>query len=114
VDPSTLHALMSSLTVETIVTFFTAVAFIVLYSVVAPWWRSPLGRNVVALDASISMTLLPSVVHHFFGVSAALDPVFTWFTVISFGLVPCVIAWRAWILLRIQLGRHDSDDTYQT
>lgn len=108
-SPSVLQALVRATTVETIVAFCAAVAFIVLYSVIAPWWRSPLGRNVVALDASISLTLLPGVVHHFFGVSTALDPYFAWFTVLAFGAVPLVIAWRAWILCRIQFGATGGD-----
>lgn len=103
-SPTTLRLLIHVTTVETMVAFFAAVAFIILYSAIAPWWRSPLGRNVVALDASISLTLLPSVIHHTFGVSTALDPIFTWFTVAAFAAVPLVIAWRAWILCRIQFG----------
>jgi hypothetical protein len=104
VNPHTLMALVHATTVETIVAFCAAVAFIALYSAIAPWWRSPLGRNLVALDGSISLTLLPSVVHHTLGVSSADSAFFAWFSVVAFGLVPCVIVWRAYILLRIQFG----------
>lgn len=103
-SPGTLQAIMHATTIETIVAFFAAVAFIALYTAIAPWWRSPLGRNLVALDGSISLTLLPSVLHHALGVSSADTPAFAWFTVCAFALVPCVIAWRAWILCRIQFG----------
>lgn len=108
-NPSTLQAIMHATTVETIVAFCAAVAFIALYSAIAPWWRSPLGRNLVALDASISLTLLPSVLHHALGVSSADTPAFAWFTVLAFGFVPVVIVWRAWILCRIQFRRPGSD-----
>lgn len=92
-------------TVEVIITFCTSIAFIVLYSVLAPWWRSPLGRNLIAFDAVLSLTLLPSVIHHALGATSAEDTAFAWFTVSAFAAVPVVIGWRAVIMIRMQLDR---------
>jgi hypothetical protein len=95
-------------TVESIVTFCASLAFIVLYSLVAPWWRSALGRNLVAFDATLALTLLPSVIHHAFGATSAESTFFAWFTITAFALVPCVITWRAVIMVRMQLDpSHD-------
>lgn len=105
-SPQALAFVMSVQAGEVIATFICSLLFIVLYSVVAPWWRYPLGRNLVAFDAALSLTLLPSVVHHTFGVSSALSAPFAWFTLVSFATVPCVIVWRAVIMLRMQLGQH--------
>lgn len=106
----TLRFIMSVQADEVVITFFASIGFIVLYTILAPWWRSPLGRNLVAFDAALSLTLLPSVVHHTFGVNSALSPAFAWFTVGAFAAVPLVIVWRAWILLRVQVGWQDDTE----
>lgn len=107
-SPGALSLVQALQTDEIVVTFCASLAFIALYTAVAPWWRSPLGRNLVAFDASLSLTLLPAVVHHAFGFRSAEDVVFAWFTVVAFALVPCVIVWRAVILLRMQRSHlHD-------
>ena len=97
-------------TVETIVTFCTSIAFIAIYTLLAPWWQSMIGRSIVALDAALSLTLLPSVIHHLFGATSAESTFFAWFTLTAFAMVPCVIVWRAVILIRIQLrGKPDEE-----
>lgn len=107
-NPQTLRLIVDLTIDETMVAFFAALGFILLYTIVAPWWKSALGWSIVALDGSIALTLLPSVIHHWAGVSTADAPVFAWFTVGAFALVPMVIAWRAWILVRLQI-RHRQD-----
>jgi len=109
-SPSTLAFIMSVQADEVVITFFASIGFIVLYTVLAKWWLSPLGRNLVAFDSALSLTLLPSVVHHTFGVSSALSPAFAWFNVGAFAAVPLVIVWRAWILLRVQVGWQDDTE----
>lgn len=99
-----LHLIMSLQVGVVVATFCCSVAFVVLYTVVARWWQSPLGRNLVAFDSALSLTLLPSVLHHAFGISSSLSEPFAWFTLAAFATVPCVIVWRAVILLRAQLG----------
>jgi hypothetical protein len=107
-SPGALSLVMSVQAAEVLTTFFCSLAFIALYTVVAPWWRNPLGRNLVAFDASLSLTLLPSVIHHTFGPSAASSAFFGWFTVVAFAMVPCVIIWRAVIMVRMQRAHlHD-------
>lgn len=109
-SPQMLNLIVSIQADEVVATFCCSLAFIALYTLVAKWWRSPLGRNLVAFDASLSLTLLPSVVHHAFGVSSALSEPFAWFTLGAFAAVPCVIVWRAVILVRMQLGGLHEDD----
>jgi hypothetical protein len=104
VTPGTLSLIQHAQIAVTIVAFCTTVGFIVLYSVVARWWESALGRCIVALDGSVALTLLPSVLHHAFGWSTIGTPFFAWFSLVSFSAVPLVVAWRGWILLRIQFG----------
>lgn len=108
-SPASLRTVQSITTALVVITFFTSVAFVLLYTVIAPWWRSPLGRNLIAFDSALSLTLLPSVIHHITGTSSAESPFFAWFTVGAFAAVPCVIVWRAVILIRTQLDRKPDD-----
>lgn len=109
-SPQMLNLIISIQADEVVITFCASVGFIVLYTLVARWWRSALGRNLVAFDSALSLTLLPAVLHHAFGVSSALSEPFAWFTLAAFAAVPCVIVWRAVILLRAQLGGLHEDD----
>jgi hypothetical protein len=104
VNPSTLSLIQQAQIIITVIAFCTTVGFIVLYSVVAKWWQNTLGRCIVALDGAVALTLLPGVIHHWFGVSSADTPFFAWFSLVSFAAVPLVVAWRGVILLRIQFG----------
>jgi hypothetical protein len=94
-------------TIETTATFLASLAFVIIYSITARWWRSALGRNLVAFDSALALTLLPSMVHHFFGVNTVNNAGFAWFTLIAFGFVPIVIVWRTAILIRLQLKGND-------
>jgi hypothetical protein len=108
VSPGTLDVIVHTTTIEVIATFCAAVGAILVLWAVAPWWRSAIGRNALAMDSALALTLLPSVIHHALGVSSADTPLFAWFSVISFGLVPIVIVWRVVLILRIQI-KHEND-----
>lgn len=84
-----------------------AVAFCVLYHLVAPWWRSELGRHIMTYSAVVAAVLTLSVVRMIGG--ASLDtPWFGVLRLVVFGGVPAALLWRIVILLRIQRrgGRH--------
>lgn len=79
-----------------------ATSFVVLYWVTAPWWRSPMGRNVQALMFVIALVLDLSVVRIF--VPGSVD--LLWFNIlrlIVFAFVPVVLGWRLWLLWRVQV-----------
>lgn len=48
--------------------FWSAAAFIVYYSLLAPWWRNPVGHMIVFLDFAIVCALLGDILHLEFGV----------------------------------------------
>lgn len=108
--PGTLATIQYAQATIIVITFVASLAFVALYSAVARWWLSPWGRNIVALDSALALTLLPSVIHHTFGVNTVDSPFFAWFTLGSFALVPVVIVWRMAILLGRQLRRRPSPD----
>lgn len=78
----------------------SAVLFVAVYSLLAPWWHNPLGRTIVALDGGIILTLLPHMLRLVLGVNEA-GTFYAWFEFLAFMLVPASILWRTWILLRI-------------
>jgi hypothetical protein len=88
----------------TTVAFFAAIAFIILYTVLAAWWRSSLGRSIVALDAAVALTVAPSVLHFLFGVTSLQSETFAYFTLGAFTCIPLIIVWRGWMLWRLQVG----------
>ena len=80
--------------------FWAALIFISTYTVLAPWWRTSIGRTIVAMDAGIMLTLLPAVLHLYLGVSEG-SPSYAWFTLCAFLLVPSSILWRTWVMVRV-------------
>jgi hypothetical protein len=81
--------------------FLAALLFIGVYSAVAPWWRSAIGRALVIMDAGIAMTLLPLVLHVVFGL-AEVSVFYAWFEIGALALVAGSTLWRTWIVVRVQ------------
>jgi hypothetical protein len=89
--------------IATLSAFFACVLFVIVYTAVAPWWRTPMGRNIVSLDLVTALALLPSALHWIFSITVYFSEWYAWFSYSAVGLVPVVIAWRAVILVRLQL-----------
>jgi hypothetical protein len=80
--------------------FYSALGFVVLYSTMAPWWRSPMGRMIVALDFAIVLTLLPDILMQDFGADLPAQVTLR-LTAAGIGTVVVTIISRAWLLGRI-------------
>lgn len=81
-----------------------ATAFVIVYALTAPWWRSEFGRNVQALMFAIALVLDLSVVRIF--VPGSVD--LAWFNILRlvvFALVPVVLGMRLWLLVKVQVLR---------
>lgn len=88
---------------NTLVVLTTALAwlFVVLYHLAAPWWRSEAGRNLMSMMGVIAAVLSLSTVRIVAG--AGIDaPWFIWLRTAVFAATPVVIAWRTWMLWRVQ------------
>lgn len=90
--------------IVTLAAFFSAIGFIALYSFVAPWYKSTLGRSIVALDTAVALTVFPSVLHFLFGVTSLQSEAFAFFTLAAFSAIPIIIIWRGWLLWQLQTG----------
>jgi hypothetical protein len=96
--------------IDVLIAFCASVAFVVGYTFIAPWWRYEVGRTMAALDIGISLTLFPSVLHHWFGV-AVNTPFFAWYQDMSLLLVAGIALWRLWVVFRVQQdARHNSQE----
>lgn len=88
-----------------------ATAFVVLYWVTAPWWRTDIGRNIMSLMFAIAAVLDLSVIRVFAPVTADM----LWFSVLRlvvFALVPVVLGMRLWLLWKVQIrDRRRNDKT---
>ena len=81
--------------------FFSSVLFLVGYSVLAPWWRHPVGRAVASLDAGLTFALLPAALHQLFGLSL-ISMFFAWYYGGSLFLVAGITLWRLVVIWTVQ------------
>jgi len=98
--------------VSAIVAFFSTLTFLVGYSLLAPWWRSPVGRAVASLDMALLLALLPSALHLLFGLNVSY-PWFAWYYGGSLFLVSAITLWRLAVIWVVQhdalVARDDGD-----
>lgn len=81
--------------------FFSSLVFIVGYSILAPWWRHPVGRAVASLDVGLTFALLPSALHQLFGLSL-ISMFFAWYYGCTLFLVAAITLWRLVVIWTVQ------------
>lgn len=79
----------------------TVIAFIVIYTLLAPWWRNVLGRSIVTIDALLGMAFIPSVLSLFFDFNRLTSRIAAWADIVVFFAIAGVMLWRCWIWIRI-------------
>jgi hypothetical protein len=95
--------LLADLTNDVVMAAFAAsVLFIAVYTVLAPWWRSQIGRSLIVLDTGLALVLAPSVLHRLLGVTITESLPFAWYYLASLALVAGSTLWRTWIVARVQ------------
>lgn len=80
--------------------FWSAAAFICYYSLLAPWWRNPVGHMIVFLDFAVMCALFGAVLQIEFGihVTAAIQVRLAAGALL---IIPVVVLSRAWLLGRL-------------
>jgi hypothetical protein len=78
---------------EVSVTFWVSFAFPFIAALIWPWWKSWWGRNIVALEICIAVTLLPSIAFQYFNLKADVNTL-QWIQVVALATVPVVVLWR--------------------
>ena len=79
----------------------SAVLFDAVYTVLAPWWKTWMGRNLFAFDASIAAVLTPAVLALWFHYSPR-SPWYAWLQIGLFAVVPALSLQRTVMLVVVQ------------
>jgi hypothetical protein len=93
--------LVLTLRVALIAGFVSLVGWIVLYSVLADWWKNPIGRTLVAKTALIAGLFVPSILALFFRLGRQDSYIAGWVDVGLIGLVTPVMCWRSLVWWRL-------------
>lgn len=86
--------------------FWSAVLFMVGYTILAPWWKSQIGWARISLDFALALALSPTILHYAFGVKVANSTGFAFYTIGAIFLVGCVSLWNFALVVRAQLKGH--------
>ena len=85
------------------VAFFASVLFVVAYTALASWWKSPIGRALVMMDTGLALVLAPLVLHRLLGLTLLTSISYAWYYLLSLSLVAGATLWRTVIIVRVQL-----------
>lgn len=77
-----------------------ALAFVALYGLLAPWWRSPVGRHMMAFMVVLAGILLYGSIVPLLGLSPVQR---LWSRVVAFTLFSAVVWWRVWLVVALQV-----------
>lgn len=69
-------------------------AFVLQYTLLAPWWRDRLGRTIVIKTLLLLLAYIPSILSLFFRFNRLTSHIAAWFDVGIFTLIVAVMAWR--------------------
>jgi hypothetical protein len=81
------------------------VTFIVIYSLLADWWSSAIGKTIVIMDILIALALLPTILSLFFKFGRLTSHIAAWADVGMFGLLAPVMIWQIGVWLSIHRSR---------
>src|SRR5215510_1211768 len=85
------------------VSAFEAALFIVIYSLTAAWWRTPVGRHLAAFVAAIGLVLLLAGIRI---ISGGETLWFAWVRVVVFTAIPVLLGQRIYLLIKAQRAEH--------
>lgn len=81
--------------------FAANVLWVAVYSRLASWWRSAIGRTLVIEAALIAGLFVPQIMSLFFDLNRLDSRIAAWADVALIGLVTPVMLWRTIAFLRI-------------
>jgi hypothetical protein len=75
--------------------------FIGVYSALARWWSSAIGRTIVIKDILLLLLLIPSLMSLFFQFNRLTSHIAAWVDVGLFALMTATMIWRCAVWIRI-------------
>lgn len=91
--------LIEALKISLICGLVSLIGWVVLYSVLAPWWRNPIGRTLVAKTVLVAALLVPSLLALFFPHINRV--VAEWTDLVLISLITPVMIWRSAVWMRM-------------
>src|SRR5882724_7856531 len=90
----------------------TILAFVGIYTALAPWWQNEIGRSIVALDLLLGAAFIPSVISLFWHLNRLTSHVVAWVDIGIFTLIAAGMAWRCitWIRIHKNSGEEKSSE----
>jgi hypothetical protein len=83
--------------------FWAAVSFVIGYTLLASWWKKPLGWARISLDAGIALALSTTLFHLWFGVRVENSLFFAWYQISTVFLVGVISLWNLALVAYYQL-----------
>jgi hypothetical protein len=103
------HLIVLLFRVMLIVDETVIIAFIVQYTVLAPWWKNAIGRTIVIKDMLLALAFVPSLLSLFINFSRLTSRVAAWLDLAMFAGIAVAMAWRIVVWNRIQRQKADKD-----
>jgi hypothetical protein len=83
--------------------FWSSAAFLLVISIVWPFWKSFWGINIVMLELAIALALLPGILMHDFGLHVLSNSAVGWIEVVALWLVGIIVIWRGGLIITEQV-----------
>ena len=94
---------------DLIADLIAVILFTVIYSVLAPWWRNPIGRTLVMMDVLVGLAVLPTVLSLFWSFNRLTSLIAAWADVGIFAAIALVILARIPLWVRLHKRRQPGD-----
>lgn len=86
--------------------FWCAIAFLVGYTALAPWWKSEIGWARVSLDLAVALALSPTMIHVVTGARIENSVGFAWYQIGAIVFVGFVSLWNLALVVKAQVTNH--------
>lgn len=90
--------------------FVSIIAWVAVYTRLARWWRSPIGRTLVAKSLLLAGLLVPTIMSLFFHFNRLTSYVAGWIDVALVCAIAPVMAWRTIVWLKVSKERLESPE----
>lgn len=81
--------------------FWTSLIFIGVYSYLAPWWKTSMGRSLVIMDAALAIGIFPAILSRYFDLHLVSTEWVAWLDVTCFLVIPLVVLSRIWLVGKV-------------
>lgn len=85
---------------STIAVVVSTLGFIGVYTKLAPWWRSPIGRTIVWKDIALVMAFLPVTFSLFLRFNRLTSTIAAWIDIADFVAITVIMIIRCQIWVR--------------